>query len=274
MSGDGETTLSMGGEQLTTMYQLGENISDSYSADKTNTYRTAFDNNNQGVHVQSLYEAYKEARLTPESITSLARRSAEPALVSLDHDKNNNTPSGDAGDLEGEQGIASLTRSFQSAVEVEAKHTPDIDTAALARDIEEIALAGRLPELFSLMSDLAKQPPVRAPKKWDPESGIPPSVAVVETFGHWLARGSFNQSTLRSLDEPLYAAHYSRKRVKKLSEAERKAVAYLEEAMPTLKEFNTRLLSDPDARKSVLTSTRLWRVHSQRGNADRRKSTP
>jgi len=170
-----------------------------------------------------------------------------------------------------EEDISNLTQAERRFLHAVAKamiverNEVKPDFPQLAYQVADLSYSGRLSEWFSRAADLAKQPPARMPRSWEPDSGEPPAVAVLDIFGFWMDQGRMHQGIVHSLSENLYSAYNSRRRSpRSMGDQELAAQREVEAKLPTKKDFNSVLLSGPLPNDPV-ERARLRRVKSDRG---------
>jgi hypothetical protein len=148
-----------------------------------------------------------------------------------------------------------LVRSFEEALTADGGQT-HVDVKAVSEAMVDLARSGRLGDWFARATEMANEPPTRAPRSWEPASGQTPAEAIVDVFGYWIDRGRFHLGVLRSLNRPLYDSFYSWKRSNQVPES-------LAEKLLTSTEYNTKKLAEnpPD---NPVERVRLQRVKGLR----------
>lgn len=163
-----------------------------------------------------------------------------------------------------EQDRDELADAFRDALD--QIDDPGVDAKKLKAIFGDLAMSGRLTEVFAFCSGLVLQPPAKAPELWNRDGGETPGDAVARIYGYWLERDRMHYAALRKLD-PTLSSHFARwKRLNQTLVPETVA-----EKLLTLSEFNTRLMNRLDE-VSADERYRLDQVKRQRESEGRRIS--
>lgn len=156
--------------------------------------------------------------------------------------------------------IADVGEAFARSVGAEHDQL-HLSNGQLIALIGQAEFSGQIPLLIRRLTELANEPPARAPALWDGETA--PAIWIKNTYQFWIDQQLFHTGILKKLDEHCYDKYFSRKRAKRMKGEEAAAQAYLNDKLLSESEYYTKRL-DNLSNLSELEQFQLQRVKTKR----------